>query len=120
AQVYLGLGPDDEYEDYDEPDDRDVRDPRDVGTAPGRPTPSAVRPSSAPPAGGRAASPTRTPREGGGRPRPAAPEPASEPATEGSVVRTLPPKDRVPAERRSADRLDPVPPPPRAKAGVRP
>jgi cell division inhibitor SepF len=35
-------------------------------------------------------------------------------------VRTLPPKDRVPAERRSADRLDPVPPPPRAKAGVRP
>ena len=126
AQVYLGLGPDDEYEDYDEPDDRapvparDARDPRDtreLGTSgPARPTPSSVRTTSATPAASRAAatrsSPSSRPGRDAARPRPAAPEaPAADLGNEGSVIRTLPPKDRT---------VESAPPPPKTKSAVRP
>src|SRR4051794_38170734 len=93
AQVYLGLGPDDEYEDYDEPDPRttarpgDARDPRD--TMP--PTRSSIRPAPAAPAPGRATARPTPPRSARdtARPRPAAPDAASgETGSEGSVVRT--------------------------------
>jgi cell division inhibitor SepF len=114
AQVYLGLGPDDEYEDYDEADERpappgrDARDPRDHGVTPVRQTTSSVRAtasstterrvttsSTSRPAGTRPAAAARTTRESATRPRPSAAEAlAAELANEGSVVRTLPPKER--------------------------
>jgi cell division inhibitor SepF len=121
AQVYLGLGPDDEYEDYDEPDERapmaarDGRDPRDLApSGPARPAPSSVRPTPVMPAGragtGRPATSSRTGREAA-RPRPAGPEAApADLGNEGSVVRTLPPKERT---------VESAPPPPKSKTSVR-
>lgn len=100
AQVYLGLGPDDEYEDYDEPverssgstrDGREARDPRDL--PPGRPTTSSVRPTTMAPSGrAPSAAAYRAGREAA-RPRVA---PEVDAGAEGSVVRTLPPKERTP------------------------
>jgi cell division inhibitor SepF len=87
AQVYLGLGPDDEYEDYDEPDTRaparpgDGRDSRDLGAPAAR---SSIRPAPPAPAPGRSATAAR----------PAPARPTREAGAEGSVVRTLPPKER--------------------------
>ena len=111
APVYLGLGPDDEYDDYEESDDRpepparESRDLRDVSAAP-RPSPVASRP--APPAG---ATSVRTSTRTAPPPRPAresvrarlASEAGSGVMTDGSVVRTLPPKDRQVKERPRMD-----------------
>jgi cell division inhibitor SepF len=98
AQVYLGLGPDDEYEDYDEPEPRPparAGDTRDLGAPSARtsvrPAPPAARDASRPAA--RPASARPTTRDAS-RTRPAAPEMAAETGAEGSVVRTLPPKER--------------------------
>ena len=94
AQVYLGLGPDDEYEDYDEPDPRDVRErelspTRSSSVRPAPPAPTASRTASS-----RPAARATTGRESV-RTRPAPPEPqAGDAGSEGSVVRTLPPKER--------------------------
>jgi cell division inhibitor SepF len=99
AQVYLGLGPDDEYEDYDEPDPRaarsgDVRDPRDVAPA----ARSSIRPAPTAPTPARstaAARPAPPRSRETARSRPAPPESkVGEAGSEGSVVRTLPPKER--------------------------
>jgi cell division inhibitor SepF len=104
AQVYLGLGPDDEYEDYDEQEDRPAapaRESRDVvsSTRPAA-TPTA-RPSSVSTSPTRAvaarpaATSARSGRESVSRVRAAVPDaPPAEAANEGSVVRTLPPKER--------------------------
>jgi cell division inhibitor SepF len=103
AQVYLGLGPDDEYEDYDEPDDRaavsprDARDAREFGVAaPARQPTSSVRPAppAARPTAAARVAPSRPTREAV-RTRPAGAEAGlGEVGSEGSVVRTLPPKER--------------------------
>jgi cell division inhibitor SepF len=123
AQVYLGLGPDDEYEDYDEPDPRgttparDLRDARDPVRGPSAesgasrssvraasPTSAASRTTSSRPA------PPRAPRESV-RTRPAPPDPPAGDTGEGSVVRTLPPKER---------NVESAPLPSKPKTAVRP
>ena len=117
AQVYLGLGPDDEYEDYDEPDPRgatparELRDARETGAGASRPsiraaspTPTASRTTSSRPA------PPRAPRESV-RTRPAPPDPSAGDTGEGSVVRTLPPKER---------NVESAPLPSKPKTAVRP
>jgi cell division inhibitor SepF len=118
AQVYLGLGPDDEYEDYDEPevlsgrDARESRETRDLGANGASRATATVRPAPAPPGPGRAATArslsSSRPREAP-RPRPAPPETAvagADLGSEGSVVRTLPPKERT---------VESAPPPPKTK-----
>lgn len=79
AQLYLGLGPDDEYEEY-EVDERPAP-PREAAPAPV----PASRPTPPRPAAPRPAAPTPA------RPRPATPSAGPEPG-EGSAVRPLPPQ----------------------------
>jgi cell division inhibitor SepF len=116
AQVYLGLGPDDEYEDYDEPevpsgrDPRESREVRDLGGGGSSRTAAAVRPAPAPPGPARTGTArslsSSRPREAP-RPPPAPPESVGvDPGAEGSVVRTLPPKERT---------VESAPPPPKTK-----
>jgi cell division inhibitor SepF len=117
AQVYLGLGPDDEYEDYDEPDPRgatparDLRDAREPGAGASRPS---VRTASPAATASRTTSsrpaPPRAPRESV-RTRPAPPDPPAGDTVEGSVVRTLPPKER---------NVESAPLPSKPKTAVRP
>src|SRR5690606_41795394 len=90
AMLYLGLGPDEEYDDYEVADERPAPQPEPASAARARPASSPTRASS----GGRAAAPQRGPAE-----RPSDPE--------SSAVRTLPPK--------SSER-----PPERATAGAGP
>jgi cell division inhibitor SepF len=106
--LYLGLGPDEEYEEYDAVDER--------GPAPAEPAPR-PRPAPAraePPR--RAAAPGRAPAR--------APEPRAADPAESSAVRTLPPKgERVSAERSPAAKprgsvVRPVPVAPNAKPHV--
>lgn len=78
AQLYLGLGPDDEYEEY-EVDDRPTP-PREVAAVPAAPRPAPPRPAAPRPAGPTAA-----------RPRPAVPNGGGEPG-EVTAVRPLPPQ----------------------------
>jgi cell division inhibitor SepF len=117
AQVYLGLGPDDEYEDYDELDEgaplssRDVREPRDVRDSTVSPARAAspMRSSPVAPAAGRQGAMARSGREPA-RVRTNLPDPPAD-LGEGSVVRTLPPKER---------NVDSAPAPPKTKSAVRP
>jgi cell division inhibitor SepF len=116
AQVYLGLGPDDEYEDYDEPDDRGMsaRDPRDAGGGSSRQSAPSVRtPSVAPVPSRSGASASRglssRPTRDATRARPAPPD-AADADADGSVVRTLPPKERT---------VESAPPPPKSKTPAR-
>lgn len=92
AQLYLGLGPDDEYEDYDPAADRPV-----APVAPARPAP-----------------PTRTATEPQ-RARPAPPVKAAKPAgaVKARPVAAAPPPEEVPAVR-------PLPPPATAAAAPPP
>jgi cell division inhibitor SepF len=71
--LYLGLGPDEEYDEYDMPDERPAAQPEPAAAS--RPRPAPARAASA----GRAPAPARQP------------ERVSDPA-ESSAVRTLPPK----------------------------
>jgi cell division inhibitor SepF len=108
AQVYLGLGPDDEYDDYEEYDDRPVapaREPREMATA----RSGGARPSPASTATATRPAPARAAREPAPRPRPAAPPAPPEPATEVSAVRPLPPKDRPIEPVPSAPKVQPKP-----------
>lgn len=78
AQLYLGLGPDDEYEEY-EAEERPVA-PREVAAVPAAPRPAPPRPTATRPTGPAPA-----------RPRPAMPNGGGEPG-EVTAVRPLPPQ----------------------------
>jgi cell division inhibitor SepF len=106
AMLYLGLGPDEEYEDYEGPEERPAPQPEPAAARP-RPAPARAQPS------GRSPAPARPPE-----PR------ASDPA-ESSAVRTLPPKgaDRGPERSAAAAKprtsvVRPVPVAPNAKPHV--